>query len=172
MDEAPLLWALVKFAWLGLVYWLGLGVAVVAHELGHAVMALLVTRQKVSLQVGQPAAGREGSIFTLGRLELRLSPRRFRYGFTRYDRAAESRARQTWVALAGPAASLLGCGLLAALATNTLVGSGWWILWLGLFVSHFRILIVSVWPLEYRPQGAEGEVWLSDSLDIWRMWRK
>ncbi|EDY84223.1 hypothetical protein VDG1235_3854 [Verrucomicrobiia bacterium DG1235] len=52
-----------------------------------------------------------------------------------------------------------------------MVGSWAWIVFLGLTVANFRILIVAVWPMEYRPNGPDGEVWLSDGLDVWRMWR-
>lgn len=169
MSETPLLLALLKFCWLGAVYLVGLGIGVLAHELGHAVPATLLTRQRVLLQVGQ---GKRFLRFVLGRLEIRLSWRGCRFGFTRYGRETESRTRQTVVAAAGPAASLLACAAFAWAAVNSVVGSWDWIAYLALFVSNFRILIVAIWPIAYRPSPQSEEVWLSDSLDIWRMWRR
>ena len=169
MNETPLILALTKFLWLGAVYLVGLGVGVLAHELGHAALATLLTRQRVLLQVGQGPRFFRGR---LGRLEFRLSARGYRFGFTRYVRETESRWRQTFVAAAGPAASLLACAVLAWATVNAVVGGWDWIAYLGLFVSNFRILIVALWPIAYRPSPQSEEVWLSDSLDIWRMWRR
>ncbi|MBK1875234.1 M50 family metallopeptidase [Pelagicoccus mobilis] len=144
----------------------GIVSGVFLHELGHSVMALLTTRQKVALEVGSAGARKE---LRLGRLELVGRSRGLRYGATRYDRESESRGVQAVVAIGGPLASSLAVLLFAWLLVNSVVGDWVWIVWLGLLVANFRILIVAVWPIEYRPDGPEGEVWLSDGLDLWRL---
>lgn len=167
----PLLMPLLigKFACLLACYLGGIVGGVFLHELGHALAALAFTRQRVAMEVG--SAGKRGG-FRLGRLELTLRSRGLRYGATRYDRSSESRATQVLVALGGPAASLLAFSLFVWMMVGALLGSWLWIAWLGLAVANFRILIVSVWPLEYRPDGEEGDAWLSDGLDVWRLVRK
>jgi len=157
-----------KFVVLLAAYLGGIVLGVLAHELGHAVMAFLVTRQKVELEVG--SAGGRAKV-SLGRLELCFRTRGLRYGVTRYDRAVESRGKQAWVAVGGPVASVLAVVLFGWLLVNAVVGSWIWILWLGLMVANFRILIVAIWPIEYRPNGTTGEVWVSDGLDLWRLLR-
>lgn len=149
------------------VYLGGLVVATFLHELGHAVAALRVTTQRIALQVGRTGC----CSFSFGRLDISFSSRGLRYGFTRYDRTAVSRERQTVVAVCGPLASLIVCLACVFFALNSVSGEWIWILWIGLLVANFRILIVALWPMEYRPDGPEGEVWLSDALDVWRMWR-
>ncbi len=149
------------------VYFSGLVLGTVLHELGHAFMALLATRQQVGVEIGRNARARA----RLGRLRVLFGAKGLRYGFTRYDRSAVSRGRQTLVALAGPLASLAGCVAFAWLAFASSPESWLWVLWLGLSIANFRILVVSLWPIAYRPDGPEGEVWLSDALDLWRLWR-
>ncbi|MEM9160870.1 MAG: M50 family metallopeptidase [Verrucomicrobiota bacterium] len=160
----------VKMLWFALTFVWGVYVGVVFHELGHSLAALLATRQKVELQVGTS----EGRGFSLGRLAVRLGIQGFRYGFTRYERANESVGKQAFVALCGPLATLAwgGACVWGALASAEDMTSFAWILWAGFFIANFRIFMVVVWPFEYRPNGPEGEVWLSDSLDVWRMLKK
>lgn len=157
-----------KFAWLIGCYLGGIVSGVFLHELGHALVALLATRQRVDLEVG--ASGAKAA-FSLGRLGFSFRSRGLRYGATRYERAGESRMRQTLVALGGPVASVAACLGFGWLTVSLVVGTWEWIAFLGLTVANFRILIVAVWPLEYRAEGDEGEVWLSDGLDVWRIWR-
>lgn len=158
-----------KFTCLLACYFGGLLGGVLGHELGHALTALLATRQRVEMELG--TAGKRGEA-RLGRLSLVFRSRGLRYGATRYDRAKESRGAQAAVALGGPAASALAvCGLGWLMVTST-VGSWTWIVALGLATANFRILIVAVWPTEYRPLGQGGPVWVSDGLDVWRLLTK
>lgn len=158
-----------KFLLLFAVYLAGIVVAVVLHELGHALAGLLATRQKMAVEIGR--TGKSCSA-RLGRLNFRLSLKGLRYGATRYERDAEPIGRQIAVACGGPVASLAAVGVLAWLTAGAVVGSVIWICWLALCVANFRVLIVAIWPIEYRPEGSEGEVWASDGLDIWRMLRR
>ncbi len=160
---------ILKFLWLAGCYGVGIGVAVVVHELGHAFASLLVTRQRIELQIGKRASDAKG--WRVGRLQVFWSPRGFHLGATRYDRTAVSRVRQMAVAAAGPLASFVFFAFFAVLMSRSLLGGWQWISFLGLSVANFRILIVALWPVAYRPHGPEGEVWLSDGLDFWRLWR-
>ena len=162
-----LVW-LGKLMWLLAAYVLGLVGGVFLHELGHALAALLVTRQPVELQIGRDE--RRAPV-VVGRLSMRCNWRGLRYGCVRYDRDAESRARQTVVAVSGPLASLLFSAVFFASLSISEAGSWGWFGFLGLFVANLRILVTSMWPVPHRPDGPEGEFWLSDALDVWRMWR-
>lgn len=162
------MWVIAKFLCLFASYIAGIVGGVFLHELGHSLAALLATRQRIALEVG--TAGRRYS-FVLGRLEIVVFSRGIKYGLTRYDRLGESRWSQTLVALGGPLASLAAVVGFAWLTTGEPVGSWSWITFFGMCVANFRILLTSLWPIEFRPHGPDGEVWLSDSLDLWRMWR-
>ncbi len=155
-----------KFACLVACYFGGLVGGVFWHELGHAVVALLVTRQKVELEIG---AGGTRRCLNLGRLELVFRTSGHRYGATRYERSRESRGTQVAVALGGPLASVFAVSFFTWLMVGSPVGAWAWVVSLGLTIANFRILIVAVWPIEYRPLGEGGAVWLSDGLDIWRL---
>ena len=169
MDDPAFAFILAKFLCLAAVYVVGLFIGVFFHELGHALAALLATSQRIGLEVGR---SRRPWRLALGRLELRLGLAGFRNGFTRYDRAAVGKGRQLFVAASGPLASATACAA-CMLALERLAPGGWaWIVAVGLLVANLRILVVSLWPMEYRPDGAEGEVWLSDALDIWRLLRR
>lgn len=158
-----------KFLLLVAVYLFGIVLAVVLHELGHAVAGLFTTKQRMKVEIGQ--SGRSCTV-RLGRLDFRLSGKGLRYGATRYDRDAEPVGRQVAVALGGPIASLIAVMGFAWLTSQSVVGTVVWICWLALCVANFRVWIVAVWPIEYRPSGESGEVWASDGLDIWRMLKR
>lgn len=163
-----MLLVLGKFACLVVCYLSGIVGGVLLHEMGHALVALVATRQRVQLEVGSAGGACRCK---LGRLALVFRARGLRYGATRYDREAVSRGRQAWVALGGPLASVAAVLLFGWLLVNSLIGDWAWVAWLGLLAANFRILIVAVWPMEYRPDGAAGEVWVSDGLDVWRLLR-
>lgn len=155
-----------KFVCLLGCYLGGLVGGVLFHEMGHALVALLATRQRVELELG--AEGKRRCV-RMGRLSLVFRSRGWRYGATRYERAKELRGVQALVALGGPVASLLAVLGFGWLMVSSTVGSWTWIVALGLAIANFRIWIVAVWPLEYRPQEQGGEVWVSDGLDLWRL---
>ncbi len=158
-----------KFVCLLGCYFGGLVAGVLFHELGHALLALLATRQRIAVEIG--SAGKRG-LWHCGRLEFCFRSKGLRYGATRYERLAESRLAQGLVAIGGPLASFLAVGVFGWLMVTSLVGSWTWIVGLGLAIANFRILIVAVWPIEYRPTGEDGEVWVSDGLDLWRLLTK
>ena len=147
----------------------GVFVGVFLHELGHALVALVATRQRVVAQVGNSAAPLE---WKFGRLTMRLGIKGFRYGFTEYDRESESLRTQMAVALGGPLVSLLIVALCGWWVFVTPLGTWLWIVGFGFFIANVRIAIVSLWPMRYRPFDDKDEIWLSDALDIWEMRKK
>lgn len=160
---------LAKLGGLVAAYAVGLCVGTLLHELGHALAALALTRQRVEVELGRGSVG--GREWRGGRLGVRLGSWRVWTGATRYERAREGRGTQLAVALAGPAASFAAT-LVCVYGLAAQEAAGWWaVAWLGGAAANFRILIVSAWPMEHRPDGAGGVVWLSDGLDAWRLWR-
>ena len=141
----------------------GVYLGILAHELGHAIVALALTRQNVTVKVGTLG---EVVGLSLGRLTLKLGLKGFRYGSASYDRQMESVKRQRWIILGGPSVTLLltiGFGL----SLSHFEPWGWvWVALMGFFVANFRILIVSLWPIAYQAPDGSGEVWKSDTLDF------
>ncbi len=143
----------------------GIYLGVLVHELGHALIALLATSQSIAVKVGR---SRKPIELNLGRLSIELGIAGFRYGSTSYDRSLETNSTQRWIIAGGPVASLL-VAVCLGISLWMFEPWGWiWIFLFGLFVANLRILIVALWPIEYRNPGNEQEVWLSDSLDFWR----
>jgi len=147
----------------------GIYLGVLVHELGHALVALVATKQSVTLKVGR---SREPVKLKLGRLSMELGIAGFRYGSTSYDRTLETVPTQRWIIAGGPVATLV--------VTVCLGISLWWFepwgwIWIGLFglfVANFRILVTALWPMEYPNPENKEDVWLSDSLDFWRMGKR
>lgn len=147
----------------------GVYIGVLFHELGHALVAFVFTKQPIEVQVGADDRNFE---ISLGRLNVKLGLRGFRYGATRYDRESESLGAQRWVILGGPAASLIATATFAASLQYFEVWSWLWLALFAFFVANFRILIVSLWPIEYLAPDGSGETWLSDGLDFWRLGKR
>ncbi len=85
------------------------------HELGHASMILLLTKQKVTFQFGVRGAPRE---IHLGRLSLLLYLEPGALFFCRYhleDRTSLSWRQDFWITIAGPLCSLIFTLLFGAL---------------------------------------------------------
>ncbi len=147
----------------------GIYLGVLLHEMGHVLVALLVTRQSVTLQVG---TSDRNVRFSFGRLTVLLGLAGFRYGATRYDRSSESIGVQRWVIAGGPIASLCVTVCLGLSLWRFEPWSWVWVALLAFFVANFRILIVSLWPIEYPAPDGSGDVWLSDGLDFWRIGKR
>ncbi len=147
----------------------GIYLGVLVHELGHALVALMATGQSVKLKIG---LSKQPIELNWGRISIELGLVGFRYGSTSYDRSRESSKTQRWIVLGGPLASLI---VTAGLGMSLFKFEAWGWIWvglLGLFVANLRILITALWPTEYiNPENPE-EVWLSDSLDFWRLGKR
>lgn len=147
----------------------GIYLGVLVHELGHALIALVATSQSIKLKVGQSQQPVE---LRLGRLTIELAISGFRYGSTSYDRSLEAISTQRWIIAGGPVASLIVTACLGLSLWRFEPWSWIWIALFGLFVANFRILFTALWPMEYRNPKNREEVWLSDSLDFWRIGKR
>jgi hypothetical protein len=131
-SQSPAVVAVLSFVGLSLAWWLLMPLSVLAHELGHAAVALALTDGRPSVQIGVDP---DRSV-TLGRLTLRVDPRAWRqqwYGYCRYGATPDGRFGRAALSLAGPVASGLVLAAAAAgttwaegLARYTLVGLGFW----------------------------------------------
>lgn len=169
MESEPAYWMIVKLAVLCGGYIVGLTLATLLHEFGHALAALILTRQEIELEIGR---GTRIAGFRVGRLRFALARRARRYGFTRYERFREARWRQAAVALAGPLATLASCAACFLWARAVGAGGATWIVAVALLVANLRVLVTALWPVAYYPDGPGGEAWLSDALDLWRLYHK
>ena len=141
----------------------GVYLGVLAHELGHAIVALVLTRQNVTVKVGTLG---EVAGLSMGRLTLRLGLKGFRYGSTSYDRQMESVERQRFIILGGPCVTLF-LTIAFGLSLARFEPWGWaWVALMGFFVANLRILVVSLWPIAYQAPDGSGEIWKSDTLDF------
>lgn len=112
-------WLLINIA----LAWFIIGPLVtLIHEMGHAVAALALGREPVSVRVG-PAPARLR--LSVGRLRLLLGLRGGFYGFYEYDDRGLSRAARSIVIAAGPLASLVLATLCFAVAVGLGGGARW-----------------------------------------------
>ncbi len=160
---------ILKAIWFILALLDGVYIGVLVHELGHAAVALLRTKQAVTVKVGR---SREPLQLKWGRLTMELSIAGFQYGSTTYDRSLESKSIQRWVIAGGPAASFFATLAFGYSLWNFEPWSWIWIALLAFFVANLRILITALWPMEYPSPENPEEVWVSDSLDFWRLGKR
>jgi hypothetical protein len=141
--------------------------AVLAHELAHAGMALALTRGRVLVVVGY---GR-GVSLTFGRLSLRLSP--LAASGCCVHRGTRERADRGVIAAAGPIASLmlavLGWRLGEAVAADHHFLAG---LAMALGVASALITLLTALPVRYPAAVAVSDERESDGLTVLRALRR
>lgn len=131
----------------GLVAWVLPAPLALSHELGHALPALALSRQRVTVYVGRPP-GRSAS---LGRLELRIRllnhPRWGWFGHVEGDSDTLTRGQAVVVVAGGPFVSLL---VLAALLLGAASVS--WpaaiLIWGPALAVAWQVLVTAV-PMRY-----------------------
>ena len=167
------------FALILLGIWLLRPVAALIHEMGHAIPALIFTKDIVEIQIGKQremeSMGEELSSQHLeaqlppqktGRLRWAFSFRSSLQGFTGYDRESLSKKALLGVIAGGPFLSLMACGIGAWLTMDVFEQ------FLGkLFATTFLcvnliVLVRSIVPVIL------GSGCPSDCLDFWRTWRQ
>jgi tetratricopeptide (TPR) repeat protein len=102
MDEFPISFLITAVIFLGTRLF-----TVLVHELGHAIPAILLTRQRVSIYIGSYGDPEKSLNFTVGLLEvwLKYSPLSWRLGVCVPDAKEISINRQIIYTLTGPLAS-------------------------------------------------------------------
>lgn len=138
------------------------------HELGHAVMALILTRGPVEARVG---TDHDGPLWlSVGRLRVVLGLLPFAGGQCGYDSDTLWRGRhEAWIAVTGPFASALAALGLAtlALALGSADELSVRVLVLGAGAA-FLHTVASILPIRYAlGSGAAGGE--SDGLAVWRI---
>ncbi|HLO28787.1 MAG TPA: hypothetical protein VK249_06615 [Anaerolineales bacterium] len=142
-------------------------VCLVLHELGHAGMVLLVSRQKVTFQFGVRGTKWE---FHFGRLTILLYLERGTFLGSRYQleaRAELTKSQILWMILGGPLASLL---------LTILCGGVWWATnridpWRGLTIINLINFLWTIIPQHYPEwQGAQAG-FPNDGLQIIQLLR-
>jgi hypothetical protein len=155
---------------ISLLLWLliGIPVCLVLHEFGHAIMILLLTKQKFTFQFGSHGPKQE---FRLGRLTVLLHLERSTFLGSRYfleDYATLSRQQIFWITAGGPIASLLLTFLFGALwlTTNKIDP------WRGLVVLNLVAFLWSSIPGYYAEwMGAQGGI-PNDGLQVVHLFQK
>ena len=167
------------FALILLLIWLLRPLAVLIHEMGHALPALILTKEIVEIQIGKPdvveLGGQELDSQQLeaglpaqkaGRLRWAFSFRSSLQGFTGYDRESLSRKALLGVIAGGPFLSLMACGIGAWLTMDVceqLLGK---LVATTFLCVNLIVLIRSIVPVTL----GNGDP--SDGLDFWRTWRQ
>ena len=164
-DMETILWLTALWAFI----WALRPVATFVHELGHALPALIFTKGKVEIRVGD-SFGK--SLLCFGRLGWAFALRGSWSGFTNYDRSSLGKGALAFVILGGPLASGLACGL------------GTWAifhetehLWPRIASTAFLcangiLLLRSTIPVTLQPTEQFPEGPPSDGLDLWRTMRQ
>ena len=159
------------FALILLLVWLLRPVAVLIHEMGHAIPAFICTKEIVEIQIGKPREMElvdeiQQSPQKTGRLRCAFSFRSSLQGFTGYDRESLSRKALLGVIAGGPFLSLMACGIGAWLTMDVFEQ------FLGKLVAttflcvNLIVLVRSILPVTL----GNGDP--SDGLDFWRTWRQ
>jgi len=136
------------------------------HELGHACTAIMLTGQRVVVQMGK----RPGIVrFRLGKIDFHFRPSALPVGFyemTDWQRA--TRQQLAWIALAGPLTSLLLMALCAALAIASYnIDDSLYFLSSGAAFIALAQFLFSMSPLRYpRWMGSYAGHW-SDGYRSW-----
>ena len=136
-------------------------VCLLLHELGHATMALALTRQAITFQFGTRGPRRD---FHLGRLTLRVYFEPAMFLGSRYyiDRSEMTRSQVFWTLSGGP---------LASLGFTLLCGGLWWATdgadpWVGLTVINLGNFLWTSIPWHYpKWQGAQAGI-PNDALQL------
>lgn len=135
------------------------------HEMGHFVAALCVSRERVSLQLGDEVAALwkyEGQ-----RVSMRFSRQWWRYGMV--SCSVSTRSKTAVVLLAGPLASLVALGIaLVAIQSSSNI-------WVQLSLVPQVLMAAKVGLLALSPRPildrATGRVIPTDGSQLRRLWR-
>jgi hypothetical protein len=147
---------------------IGVPISLALHEFGHAIMILLITKQKVTFQFGAQGTKKE---IHLGRLAILVyvepsAPFGCRYNLENY--AALSTQQVFWITVGGPIASLLLtilCGVLW-LTTNRIDP------WRGLVILNLVNFLYSSIPGHYAKwQGVQGG-FPNDGLQVVQLFQR
>ena len=139
--------------------------AVLIHELGHALLAVCLTRELVIVHIGQGMAGMTFKI--THRLNLILHLQQLHLGYCQYPKLSLTKWGRITVASAGPIASGLAITALATILLypgNPITEPGQWLA-IVFFYANLKIFVTSAIPMVYRDHSS-GKAYVSDGLDI------
>jgi hypothetical protein len=153
----------------GLVAWLVVApICALVHELGHAVMALLLTGQDVTVQVDQRGWKRWARFGRLN-IVLHVGPSTL-WSVSRCDRWVEvPRLRKLWICMGGPVASLLLTLLVRWLALSARAVAPLFDVCTGVSLI---LLILTSFPWRYPRWMGALKGMPSDGLQVWRLARR
>jgi len=149
--------------------WLFQPVVTFFHELGHAWAALLFTREKVSLHIGQQNLSPSFSFCFGKRFLANVSLRKGKWGYTQYQLEEESIWGHLLILLSGPLMTLLlTClaGYFLFFTANNPVLENVLISW---FCANFLTFIRAVLPMRMQPSPSFPEGPPSDGLQVYHL---
>jgi len=147
--------------------WMFQPVVTFCHELGHALAALLFTREKVTLSVGQKSLSPSFSFCIGKRFLAEVSLRKGKSGYTQYQLQKRSLWVPMLILLSGPIMSMLltcSSGYVLFFTSNHPVLENILISW---FCCNFLTLMRSVLPMRMQPTPSFPEGPPSDGLQIY-----
>lgn len=150
-----------------LLYLLATPLVILVHELGHAAVPLLRTREPVRVDVG-PGFSRPLFQVRMGRLTVVVRRLFFWGGFCHWEVRLTPR-QHFWAVAGGPLASLLMLALGAAALLGIRTETVWLVAQIFMILS-FGQLLITLWPMKY-PAWLLGYTQTdSDGAQLLRLW--
>jgi len=140
--------------------------ATIIHEFGHAIPAVIFTRQTVQIKVG---AGQDSLHFSIQSIKIDISLKKMICGYTAFQNVNLSNCQLTLIYATGPIFSLMACMLALSLIYTIKFHIALDALWVGWVCSNLLCLLRNVLPLQL--QGPESDAVPSDGLQIIRIMR-
>jgi hypothetical protein len=151
-----------------LVCFVGLPGLLIVHELGHAVVALLCTGNRVIVRLGRPPALLR---LALGRLELHFRPFDGSGFYQILDWQQTTPRQRAWAALGGPVSTLLVLVAGSALAVVSRPAlDALYFLSAGIAFLAVLQLLLTVPPIHYPTWWGDYAGTYSDGYHVWRLW--
>ncbi|WP_104991042.1 M50 family metallopeptidase [Deinococcus sp. NW-56] len=149
-----------------LIYAIAIPLVTLGHELGHAVVPLLKTREPVRVQLG-PASSPPLFQTRLGRLTFDVR-RLFFVGGCCFWPGLTPR-QHFWAVAGGPLASLLMLVVGAAALVGIRTEAVWLVAQIFMTLSFFQ-LVMTLWPMQYPAWYAGYAGFQSDGAQLLRLW--
>lgn len=167
------MFGLLSIILLALLLALAFFVTVTLHELGHAIPALLMTRDEVTIYIGSFGSAYNAVHFTIGRLECycKYNPLLWYKGCCVCSDEYLSIDQQIWFTAGGPIASITGTAATWLLISNLQQEDFLRVVFGGIFMISLITTLYNLFPNPSPRYTASGYRIYSDTYQIFRLFR-